>query len=195
MIAPSTIDSDERIQVCCVFLCRDQAGRLLLHRRTEACRDEVGTWDCGGGALEFGEDPVEAVRREVREEYGVSVLYVRVLGARNVLREQGRGLTHWVALVFEVLVDSDKVRIGEPHKMAELAWFDMAALPAPLHSQLREHLALLQQRRRGPALKPLGWLASVRLLLIRLLRVEHAQTNACVTGRQAPIAIIREGAP
>jgi hypothetical protein len=36
------------------------------------------------------------------------------------LREQGGGLTHWLALVFDVLVDSDKVRIGEPHKMADL---------------------------------------------------------------------------
>lgn len=136
-------ESEDRIQVCCVFLCRDDRGRLLLHRRTDACRDEAGTWDCGGGALEFGEEPFEAVRREVREEYGTSAKHIRPLGMRNVLREEDTGLTHWVALVFDVLVDPGAVRIGEPEKMEHLAWFEVAALPHPLHSQLGDHLALL----------------------------------------------------
>ena len=176
MSTPPMIDLEPQIRVCCVFLCRDRSGRLLLHRRTDACRDEAGTWDCGGGALEFGEDPLDAVRREVREEYGTSVRRARVVGARNVLREQGGCLTHWVALVFDVLVDAHEVRIGEPDKMADLAWFEESALPAPLHSQLPDHLALLR-RHRGLAHERLGWLANAGSLPTRLSRLARARAR------------------
>ena len=188
MIAPSTADSQETIRVCCVFLCHDQAGRLLLHRRTQACRDEAGAWDSGGGALEFGEDPAEAVRREVHEEYGVFPNRVRVVGTRNVLREQNGNLTHWVALVFDVLVDPNAVRLGEPDKMAELGWFDMEALPTPLHSQLRDHLALLPRRRRRPVIvSSTWWSAAIR----RFARPTHPKGSQQAGGR----LLTNEGQP
>ncbi len=43
------------IGVTCVFYCHDGKGKLLLHKRSENCRDEKGRWDCGGGAMELGE--------------------------------------------------------------------------------------------------------------------------------------------
>ena len=135
------------VNVCCVFLCRDDCGRLLLHRRTAACRDEAGAWDCGGGRLEFGEDPLAAVRREILQEYQTRPRNIRPIGVRTVLREQDGHLTHWLAIVFEVLVDPSTIRVGEPDKMADLRWFEIDGLPAPLHSQLQEHLSLLPQWR------------------------------------------------
>lgn len=44
------------IGVTCIFLCHDGNKRVLLHKRSVNCRDEHGRWDCGGGALEFGEE-------------------------------------------------------------------------------------------------------------------------------------------
>ncbi len=37
------------IGVTCVFYCYDKKGRLLLHKRSNKCRDEIGRWDAGGG--------------------------------------------------------------------------------------------------------------------------------------------------
>ncbi len=128
-------------QVSCVFVCHDGAGRILLARRSERARDEPGAWDCGAGALEFGETFEAAVTREVGEEYAVSPLEIRQLGVRNVLRDDPP--SHWVAVVFAVRVDPARVRIGEPHKFDELDWFAPGELPAPLHSQLPATLALL----------------------------------------------------
>ncbi|MEV4282164.1 NUDIX domain-containing protein [Actinoplanes xinjiangensis] len=127
--------------VSCVFVCHDGAGRILLARRSEQARDEPGTWDCGAGALEFGETFEAAVTREVGEEYTASPLEIRQLGVRNVLRDDPP--SHWVAVVFAVRVDPAAVRIGEPHKFDELAWFAPGELPTPLHSQLPATLALL----------------------------------------------------
>jgi 8-oxo-dGTP diphosphatase len=127
--------------VSCVFVCHDGAGRILLARRSAGARDEPGTWDCGAGALEFGETFEEAVTREVREEYTAEPREIELLGVRNVLREEPP--SHWVAIVFAVRVDPAAAAIGEPHKFDELGWFSPAALPTPLHSQLTATLGLL----------------------------------------------------
>ncbi|MEV6305214.1 NUDIX domain-containing protein [Actinoplanes sp. NPDC051861] len=125
--------------VSCVFVCHDGAGRILLARRSRAARDEPGAWDCGAGALEFGESFEDAVRREVAEEYSVTPREITQLGVRNVIRPE----SHWVAIVFAVRVDPEAARIGEPHKFDELGWFSPGDLPAPVHSQLAATLELL----------------------------------------------------
>ena len=123
-----------------VFVCDDGDGRVLLARRGSGARDEPGAWDCGAGALEFGETFEAAVRREVTEEYATAPLDVRLCGVRNVLRADPP--SHWVALVFRVRVDPAAAAIGEPHKFDALGWFRPDALPAPLHSQLAATLAV-----------------------------------------------------
>ncbi|MEU9123775.1 NUDIX hydrolase [Streptomyces sp. NPDC048506] len=124
-----------------MFVCHDGAGRVLLARRAAGARDEPGTWDCGAGALEFGETFEAAVVREVQEEYGVRPLDVEQIGVRNVLRGDPVE-SHWVAVVFAVRVDPGGVRIGEPEKFDALVWCAPDALPVPLHSQCAESLAL-----------------------------------------------------
>jgi 8-oxo-dGTP diphosphatase len=126
--------------VSCVFICHDGTGRILLARRSAGARDEPGTWDCGAGAVEFGEAFASAVTREVREEYCAQALEMRNLGVRDVVRAEPE--SHWVAIVFAVLVDPRQVAIGEPHKFDELGWFTADALPQPQHSQLAATLAL-----------------------------------------------------
>ncbi|MEU8263288.1 NUDIX domain-containing protein [Micromonospora sp. NPDC048999] len=127
--------------VSCVFVCHDGAGRLLLARRGAGARDELGTWDTGAGALEFGETFDAAVTREVGEEYATSPLAITLLGVRNVLRDDPP--SHWVAVVFAVRVDPATVAIGEPHKFDRLGWYTRDALPTPLHSQVAPTLAML----------------------------------------------------
>jgi 8-oxo-dGTP pyrophosphatase MutT (NUDIX family) len=129
---------NRRPEVSVVFVCRDRAGRILLARRGPEARDEPGAWDCGAGALEFGETFEQAVTREVTEEYATPPRSIRLRGVRNVLR----GDSHWVAVVFDVELDPAAATIGEPGKFDALGWFDPDRLPAPLHSQLPATLAL-----------------------------------------------------
>ena len=128
-------------KVSCVLVCHDSAGRLLLARRSAGARDEPGRWDCGAGALEFGESFEAAVTREVAEEYRAVPLAITQVGVRNVLRDDPP--SHWVAVVFAVLVDPAAVAIGEPHKFDRLGWFSPGELPTPLHSQLGPTLELV----------------------------------------------------
>ncbi|MEV6565595.1 NUDIX domain-containing protein [Streptomyces kronopolitis] len=124
-----------------MFVCHDGGGRVSLARRGAGARDEPGTWDCGAGALEFGESFETAVAREADEEYGVRPLGIEQIGVRDVLRGDPVD-SHRVAVVFAVGVEPDAVRIGEPHKCDALAWCAPEALPVPLHSQCGATLEL-----------------------------------------------------
>lgn len=121
--------------VSIVFACHDGKGNFLFSKRSIRCRDEHGRWDPGGGGLEFGDTVEETLRKEIREEYCTDVLEFERLGYRDVHREHNGAKTHWIALDFKVLVDPMKVQNGEPHKMDEIAWFKIDALPSPMHSQ------------------------------------------------------------
>jgi ADP-ribose pyrophosphatase YjhB (NUDIX family) len=133
------------IGVNVVFYCHDGDGKILLHKRSNKCRDEHGCWDCGGGAVEFGEDLENAVKREITEEYGTEPKEVRFIEHKNVIRQNGDTKTHWLAMRFSAVVDPKKVFNGDPEKIDELGWFGLDNLPSPLHSVLGKEVDLIKR--------------------------------------------------
>ena len=134
------IKGEDFIGITIVYLCYDGNGNYLLNKRSTNCRDEHGRWDCGGGALEFGDFVEQTLQREIHEEYATEVLQFEFLGFRDVHRLHKAHKTHWVSLDFKVLVDRTKVKNGEPHKFDEIGWFQLKNFPSPLHSQFPEFL-------------------------------------------------------
>lgn len=129
-----------------VFLCHDGKGNILLNKRSTKCRDEHGTWDPGGGGLEFGDTVENTLKKEIAEEYCTDVLDFEFLGYRDVHREHDGRKTHWLALDFKVLVDRNKVKNGEPHKLEAVEWFRLDNLPQPQHSQFPNFLRLYRDK-------------------------------------------------
>ncbi len=117
-----------------------------MAKRSDNTRDEHGRWDIGGGGLEFGETVEETLRKEIKEEYCTDILSYEFLGFRDVHREHQGKKTHWIALDFKVLVDSRRVKNGEPHKFDKVEWFTFDALPQNLHSQLPNFLKLYRAK-------------------------------------------------
>lgn len=128
------------IGVSTPFYCINEKGELLLHKRSKNCRDEVGTWDTGGGQLERLENPVVGVLREVKEEYGCKGEILEELPAISVVRTNKGKKTHWIALPFVIRVKKNEVKNGEPRKIDELGWFDLSHLPKPLHSAFKKYI-------------------------------------------------------
>lgn len=135
----------DHIGVTCVFFCHDGRGNLLMQKRSQECRDERGTWDCGSGSMEFGETFEETVKREIKEEYCVDAKNLKFCGVRNVLRKNGKINTHWVALIFAAKVNPKNAKIGEKRKMEEIGLFPAKKLPKPQHSMLKKHLAIARK--------------------------------------------------
>jgi 8-oxo-dGTP pyrophosphatase MutT (NUDIX family) len=128
------------IGVSIVFICHDGSGRFLLLKRSKNSRDEQGTWEFGGGKLEFGKNLEEDVLREVAEEYGCDGKIEEQLPALSLLREHEGARTHWVITPFVVKVDPKEVKLNEPHKHDEIGWFSLDDLPKPLHSGVQSYI-------------------------------------------------------
>lgn len=118
------------------FFCHDGKGNYVMHKRSVNCRDEHGRWDFGGGGLKFNECLLDAVRREVKEEFGTEPLLIESIGNSEIFRIHEDTPTHWIAFRYRVLLDHDKVINNEPDKHDEMMWVTLDNLPSPLHSQL-----------------------------------------------------------
>ena len=135
------------IGISVTSLVHDGMGNLLLQKRGPEARDERGAWDLCGGSIEFGDTIEETLRKELMEELCVEPLEMEFLTAYDAHRKTDDGMpTHWVAIIYAVKVDPNKVKIGEPHKITELGWFTSDKLPAPLHSQFAKSLSIAQAR-------------------------------------------------
>lgn len=135
--------------VTTVFACHDGKGKILLSKRSSKARDEQGRWEPGGGGLKHGQAVEANMNRELKEEYGVEPIHTEFLGYFDAFRETPEGLpTHWVAICFAVHIDPAHVRIGEPDMIDDYGWFDLDALPKPLHSQMRIFVDLLGDKLR-----------------------------------------------
>jgi ADP-ribose pyrophosphatase YjhB (NUDIX family) len=126
------------IGVCVVYICYDKDGNFVMNKRGQNCRDEVGKWDCGGGALELHETVEDRLKKEIKEEYGADVLDYKCLGFSDVHRIDINKETHWISLDYKVLVDRKQVKNGEPHKLDDVKWFNWGTIPSleNLHSAL-----------------------------------------------------------
>ena len=53
----------------------NEKGEMLIIQESakDPSRSHVGKWDVPGGRLDFGEDPLEGLKREVREEVGLEI--------------------------------------------------------------------------------------------------------------------------
>lgn len=63
----------------------DDAGRLFLARRGPRAKNERGLWEFPGGSVEFNGTLADALRREMREEYGVDIAVGELLDVAGSL--------------------------------------------------------------------------------------------------------------
>ena len=106
-------------------VCVDEDGRLLLSRR--ALDPFKGQWDFHGGFLDEDEHPLDCIRRELREEAGVDVEPLELLGVWvDRYGDDGSAQTtlnfYWTARI----VDGDPEPADD---VAELRWVAPDEIP------------------------------------------------------------------
>lgn len=120
----------DALSVLCVV--RDGAGRWLAGRRAPWVATWAGRWALGaGGAVEVGEDPVEALGRELEEEWSVRPVELRV----EALVRLPSGM---VMLVGQAWLGSDPNVSRDPEHDRHAWWpTDIDAWPGEAQHELR----------------------------------------------------------
>ena len=85
-------------------------GKLLLLQKNDA--EGLHHWEFPGGGLRFKEDFISGLRREVREETGLSIQLAAPTGIWSYQKKDGQFLN---GVIFTALADTETVRISNEH--------------------------------------------------------------------------------
>ena len=87
-----------------------QQGKMLLCRLSSQLPRWTGQWTLPGGGIEFGEDPVDAMVREVNEETGLQVRALSVATVNSKFIQDERGSFHAIRIIYNAEVLGGSIR-------------------------------------------------------------------------------------
>ncbi|MFQ5878517.1 MAG: NUDIX domain-containing protein [Acidobacteriota bacterium] len=114
--------SDGARFVAAVVILVFRGGRLLAMRRSAARDAAPGEWEAVSGRIRRGEQPIEAARREAREETG---LVVELDPDPIAAYQAKRGSADMVVIAYRGRSASGAVRLSGEHDA--FAWMTLAA--------------------------------------------------------------------
>jgi 8-oxo-dGTP diphosphatase len=101
-----------------VFILYTSSGHILLQHRTDDAFRLPGYWAFFGGGIEQGENPTEALKREIREELSYQVQDPKFLLAQKIRDEEN----YTTKYVFVEQYQDQPLQLGEGQAMG---WFSL----------------------------------------------------------------------
>lgn len=74
--------------------------KILLCRLSKRVHNIAGRWTLPGGGIEFGEDPIDAVKREVFEETGLEIRVKSLAGVNSFASENRDRNFHSIRIIY-----------------------------------------------------------------------------------------------
>ena len=109
------------------FILNENKELLLLKR---AVAPEKDHWCIPGGKLEMFETLKDAVIRETKEECGIDIEVIRMMGiCDHIIKGEN---AHWIAASFLSKIKKGTPQNMEPKKASEMKWFSLNDLPNDL---------------------------------------------------------------
>jgi len=100
-------------------LVQSEQGLIALVKRLK--EPYAGRWAFPGGLINYGEETVKAVVREVKEETGLDVVLEGLLGVYDIIRLEGPVRYHYVTVCFKARSLNLDIRPGSDAEEAK--WF------------------------------------------------------------------------
>jgi len=92
-------------------------AKFLIILRGKTAPTNPLKWDLPGGDLEFGEDPITSIVREIQEETGLRAAQLHPFDVEAHINDKG---DHWVTIAYDGKVSDDAVNISYEHD--EFRW-------------------------------------------------------------------------
>jgi len=96
-----------------------EKGKALLIKRRATDAHCAGVWDLPGGRVSFEENPVDGLKREVKEETGLEVEVDMPFGTKHYTRDDGQTVTG-ITFLCKLKKQNQKVVLSEEH--TEYLW-------------------------------------------------------------------------
>lgn len=110
-------------------------GKVLLLKRSDEAHIHPGQWEFPGGKLEFGETPVQGMRREITEETGLVVSVGDLLYASSFFIGSHRQV---ILLRYACTSQDNNVALSPEH--ADWQWVDPDEVEAIVEPAIGEDL-------------------------------------------------------
>jgi ADP-ribose pyrophosphatase YjhB (NUDIX family) len=120
-------------------------GAIVFNSKDEILmiKRPSGRWFYPTGFCEVGVSPAENVAREVREETGLMVTPLRLMGVTDSLK-LGSPMRHLYAMLFYCRLDGGEMR-PHPLEALEVGFFALDQIPEPLHRPNRQWIRLARE--------------------------------------------------
>jgi 8-oxo-dGTP diphosphatase len=120
-----------------------QRQHILLCRISERLALDAGRWTLPGGGIDFGEDPANAMMREVNEETGFVVKPMGVAGIDSFHEEHDDHDFHGIRIIYHTHLIGGTLRFELEGTTDLCAWWSLDdALGLPLVDLVEVGLAL-----------------------------------------------------
>jgi len=118
--------------------------QILLCRLSSIVEDSASKWTLPGGGLDFGENPIDAVIREVKEETGLKTTVGKLLDVDSCVVEFSDRQVHAIRIIYQAFVDRGELKVEHNGSTDACDWFDKSQLKyLPLVSLAQKGLSLL----------------------------------------------------
>jgi len=87
-------------------------GTVLALRRTKTAPTRPLQWDLPGGILDYGEDTMAGIIREIKEEAGLDIKDVKILDVISAFDDKDE---FWVTIGYSAHTTSDTVLLSYEH--------------------------------------------------------------------------------
>lgn len=152
--------------VVCACIARE--GKILLVKENHY--PDAGKWNFPGGKLDFGEDPINGVRREAREETGLEYAPTSLLGIHSIYRTDIEGGIHALRIAF-IGKASGTIRSTHQHRehdtaeIAECRWFEPEEILTMNDTELRyQDIKRIVRNYQNQQTYPLNIIAHLRTI-------------------------------
>ncbi len=104
----------------------EKEGKILLVKESQQKGIDAGKWNHPGGWIEVGENPIDAVKKEVEEESGYKFTPTYLIGIYSLDREDflkhGQEIHHPIKLIFTGTISKERNE-NLADDVSEAKWF------------------------------------------------------------------------
>ena len=133
-----------QLQVGVKALIQDDEGKILLLERNSELFGHDDRWDIPGGRIQTGEPHLEGLKREIKEETGMSLAKVKdIFYVQDILRNEE---SHVVRITYLVEATGE---VELSHEHTSHKWVDVKNIENELSSELIDRFLVDAMSERG----------------------------------------------